>query len=147
MSLKKKFKTDAKQANDGVWFDYPNQPNEDGTVPGFKLRRKGSQNKEYAKAMREFTQNNTNEDGVIDISDMPEAEAEQVEVNVFVDGLLVEWRNFQPEDDGKALDFSADNARMIFSDPDWFDLRADLSKRCGHADAYKAAKLKVEAKN
>lgn len=59
----------------------------------------------------------------------------------------MDWRNFQPDDDGKVLEFSKDNARAIFGDPDWFDLRGDLAKRCGHADAYKTAQLRAEAKN
>lgn len=147
MSLKKKFKTDAALANDGVWFDYPAQPNEDGTVPGFKLARKGSQNKAYTKAMREFTQAHTDEEGNYDTDNLTEEDAEAVELNVFVDGLLMEWRNFQPEDDGNVLEYSKDAAREIFGDPDWFDLRADLAKRCGHADAFKTAQLKGEAKN
>ena len=147
MSLKKKFKTDATAANDGVWFDYPGQPNEDGTVPGFKLARKGSQNKAYTKAMREFTKAHTNEEGVFDTDDMGEEEGEAVELSVFVEGLLIEWRNFQPNDDGKVLEFNEANARTIFGDGDWFDLRSDLAKRCGHADAFKAAQLKAEAKN
>jgi hypothetical protein len=147
MSLKKKFKTDATAANDGVWFDYPNQPNEDGTVPGFKMARKGSQNKAYSLAMREFTKAHTNAEGEFDTDHVSEEEGEAAELEVFVKGLLIEWRNFQPEDDGNVLEFNEDNARAIFGDPDWFDLRADLALRCGHADAFKTAQLKGEAKN
>lgn len=146
MSLKKKFKTDAAAANDGVWFDYPSQPNEDGTVPGFKMARKGSQNKAYSLAMREFTKAHTNAEGVFDAPE-DDAEAEAAELNVFVKGLLIDWRNFQPEDDGNSLEFNEANARKVFGDPDWFDLRADLAVRCGHADAFKTAQLKAEAGN
>lgn len=147
MSLKQKFKTDTDAANDGVWFDYDGQPNDDKTVPGFKLARKSGQNKSYAKAMREFTKEHTTEDGITDFNDLSEAEAEAVELDVFVNALLIEWRNFQPDDDGKALPFSQENAKKIFGDLDWSDLYKDLARKCGLASAYKAKQLKAEAKN
>lgn len=147
MSLKKKFKTDTTAANEGVWFDYEDAPNEDGTVPGFKLARKSQQNKAYSKAMRDFTKEHTSEDGVTDFADLSEDQAQAVELDVFVNSLLVEWRNFQPNDDGKAMDFSPANAKKIFGDPDWTDLYRDLARKCGQATAYRTAQLKAEAKN
>lgn len=147
MSLKKKFKTDTTAANEGVWFDFEDAPNADGTVPGFKLARKTGQNKAYSKAMREFTKEHTTEEGVADFSSLSEAEAEAVELDVFVNALLVEWRNFQPEDDGKAVNFTVEAAKKVFGDPDWTDLYKDLARKCGQASAYKAKQLKAEAKN
>ena len=147
MSLKKKFKTDSNAANEGVWFDFTECPNEDGTVPGFKLARKTGQNKAYSRAMREFTKEHTTEEGVADFSDLSEEEAEAVELDVFCSALLLEWRNFQPNDDGKAMDYSRENAKAIFGDPDWTDLYKDLARKCGQASAYKSAQLKAEAKN
>jgi len=147
MSLKKKFKTDTNAANEGVWFDFEDAPNEDGTVPGFKLARKTGQNKAYSKAMREFTKEHTTEEGVADFSSLSETEAEAVELDVFVNALLIDWRNFQPEDDGKAIDFTAEAAKAVFGDPDWSDLYKDLARKCGQASAYKAKQLKAEAKN
>lgn len=147
MSLAKKFKTDNTAANEGVWFDYADTPNDDGSVPGFKLARKTSQNKAYSRAMREFTKEHTSEEGVFDISGLPEDEAERLELNVFADALLIEWRNFQPEDDGKNLPYSKDAAIALFGDPAWHDLFKDLSRKCGQATAYKSAQLKAEAKN
>lgn len=147
MSLKKKFKTDTNAANAGVWFDYEDAPNDDGTVPGFKLARKSSQNKTYQKAMREFTKDHTTEEGVADFSSLSEAEAEAVELDTFTASLLVEWRNFQPHTEGDNLDFSVENAKSIFGDPDWTDLYKDLARKCGQASAYKAKQRKAEAKN
>ena len=147
MSLAKKFKTDTNAANDGVWFDFPDAPNDDKTVPGFKLARKTSQNKAYSRAMREFTKDHTTAEGVADFSALSEEEAERVELDVFVGALLLDWRNFQPNDDGKAAAFSKDAAKAIFGDPDWQDLYKDLVRKCGQATAYRAAQLKAEAKN
>lgn len=147
MSLKKKFKTDTNAANEGVWFDFEDAPNEDGTVPGFKLARKTGQNKAYSKAMREFTKEHTTEEGVADFTSLSEAEAEAVELDVFTSALLLDWRNFQPEDDGKAVEFTRETAKAIFGDPDWTDLYKDLARKCGQASAYKAKQLKAEAKN
>ena len=147
MSLRKKFKTDTKAANEGVWFDYVDAPNDDGTIPGFRLARKTSQNKAYGRAMREFTKEYTTDEGIVDLSSLPEAEAEAIEVGIFTDALLLDWRNFQPEEDGDTVEFSKDAARRIFSNPDWSDLYKDLARKCGFASAYKAKQLKAEAKN
>lgn len=147
MSLAKKFKTDTTAANEGVWFDYADTPNEDGTVPGFKLARKSAQNKAYSRAMREFTKEHTTEEGVADFSTLSEDEAERVELDVFSSALLLDWRNFQPNDDGKEVKFTREAAKEIFGNPDWQDLYKDLARKCGQATAYKAKQLKVEAKN
>lgn len=147
MTLKKKFKTDTTAANEGVWFDYEDAPNEDGTVPGFRLARKTSQNKAYGRAMREFTKEHTTEEGIVDMSSLPEAEAEAVELGIFTEALLLDWRNFQPDEDGKTVDYSKEAAQRIFSDPDWSDLYKDLARKCGMASAYKTKQRKAEAKN
>lgn len=146
MSLAKKFKTDTTAANSGVWFDFTDCPNDDGTVPGFKLARKSSQNKAYAKAMREFTKEHTTADGVMDLDDLSEEQAEAAEVNVFVTSLLIDWRNFRPTDE-KDVKFTPEVARELFLNPDWGDLYRDLSRRCGQASAYRAAQIKAEAGN
>jgi hypothetical protein len=147
MSLKKKYKTNTAAANTGVWFDFPNDPNDDGTVSGFKLARKNSQNKAYAKAMREFTKEHTTDEGITDFDDLSEADAEAVELDVFTSALLIDWRNFQPDNDGKVIEFTLDNVKQIFGDPDWTDLYKDLVRKSGRASEYKNKQLKVEAKN
>lgn len=147
MSLAKKFKTDTTAANEGVWFDYEDVPNDDGTVPGFRLARKTSQNKAYSRAMREFTKEHTTDEGVADFSSLSEEQAEAVELDVFTSALLLEWRNFQPNDDGNAMPYSRDNAKAIFSDPDWSDLYKDLARKSGQVSAYRKAQLEAEAKN
>ena len=147
MALKDKYKTNSKLANEGVWVDFTDQPNEDGTVPGFKLGRKTNQNKAYARAMREFTKEHTTEDGVFDLSTLPEEEAEAIELNIFAAALCLDWRNFQPEDDGKVLDYSLDNVKLIFGDSDWVDFYRVLASKAGKATAYKIKQQKAEAKN
>lgn len=147
MSLKNKYKTNTKSANAGVWFDFPNSPNGDGTVPGFKLARKSSQNTRYSAAVRDFTKHHTSDQGVVDLSSVGNEEAEKVELDVFVNSLLVDWRNFQPDDDGKVVQHSKSEAAKIFENTDWVDLYKDLVAKCSAASGYKERQLAAEAKN
>lgn len=148
MSLKKQFKTNSAAANKGVWFGFPEFANADGTVPAFLVARKTGQNKAYGKAMREMTLSHTDADGVYDEEyfKQNEAEAEALDLSIFLTTLLHGWRNFQPEDDGKPLDYTPNNANKIFGDPDWSDLRTDLMVKCSANTAYKAVQIKGEAK-
>ena len=147
MSLKNKYKTSADKANSGVWFDYPDCPNADGTIPGFLMARKNNQNKEYSRAIRAFTKDHTSDDGEMDISGLSDEEAAEADLSVFVSSLLLDWRNFQPEDDGKEMKYTKEDARVIFGDPDWSDFYKDLLKKCTRGTAYKEKQLKAEAKN
>lgn len=166
MKLRDRFRTDTKAANDGVWVDFPEYHNGDGTpatyeedgktikteavphtVPGFKIARKSNHNTEYAKAMREVTKSVNTDEGVKSYEDLTEEQAEAVELDIFVTTLLMGWRNFQPITDGENMPFTEDNARKIFGDIDWRDLRSTLSIRSGQATNYAYNKEEVEVKN
>lgn len=147
MSLKSKFKTDTQAANEGVWFEYPEAANDDGTVPAFRVARKSSsQNKAYALAMREYTKELTSADGVATLADVDSEDEKAADLGVFVDSLLTDWRNFQPEDDGKVLDYDKAAARGVFGNPDWSDLYADLVRKSGMSTAFKRKQLDAEVK-
>lgn len=142
MSLSKKYKTDTKLASDGVWFEYKDQPNADKTIPAFKMARKSTtQNDKYAAAMREFGKDHSAED----LENMTNEQSLAYDRDVFLFSLLLDWRNFMP-DDKTVLEYSAENAATVFADPDWADLYADLIGKCGETTAYKTAKLKRDAK-
>ena len=145
MTLNKQFKTNSVAANDGVWFDFPDAPNEDGSVPGFCMSRKATQNKAYSQAMRDFIQNTTDAEGLT--KELTHDENASLDLDIFLAALLQDWRNFQPEDDGKSIDYSYDNAKAIFGDPDWSDLYKDLVIKCSQSAAYRTARVKAEAKN
>lgn len=146
MSLKKKYKTNAAAANSGVWFDYEDAPNDDGTVPGFLMARNGSQNRQHAKLLRESMKKHVDDNGVYRADDVTLEEAEEAEVTMFTGSLLLGWRNFHPNDDG-AVDYSEEAARKIFADPDWHDLRQDLTNKATKAANFREKEREAATKN
>lgn len=145
MSLKNKFKTDAAAAVEGVWFEY--SPNADGTIPAFKLARVGKQNKKYVLLMRAIGEKYAGANGLADFSSLSYEASEQVALELFIDSILVDWRNIQPEDDGKALAFTRENAMALLGSPDWADLYADLEEKAGRAASFREKVLQAQAKN
>lgn len=148
MSLANKFKTDTAAASGGVWFDYSSLPNADGTIPGFKLARMSKHNKPYLAAMRKLTDIfDTAEDGSITVPPAEEEKAEDAMREAFVSTVLVDWRNFQPNDDGVALPFSLDAARQLFADPAWIDLYGDLTEKARKNANFREKAQQAQAKN
>jgi len=147
MSLKTKFKTDADAARDGVWVEYTSLPNADGSVPAFKLARMGKQNRKYTLAIRDVAKNYQDENGRPDLSTADEAKAEAALLDVFVTTVLLDWRNFQPNDDGVALAFSQEAAREIFGSESWVDLYGDLTTKADRAANFRQQILVAQAKN
>jgi len=160
MQLRSKFKTDTQACNDGSWIEFDDFPNndavykEDGktlktaaTIPAFKMARKSSHNTKYAKIMRDVTEEVNTPDGVKKLDELTNEESQQVELDIFVSTLLIEWRNFQPDEDGVNLPYNIENARLIFGNPDWRDLRTTLSIMAGQAANYTHKKKETELKN
>lgn len=151
MSLRKKYKTNSTAANDGVWLKFADAPNANGTVPGFKVARRSTQNKAYQRAMREVANEYMTDEGKVDMSGLSDEAAEALELRTFVDTILLDWENFFPEatdeDDGKELAYTKDAARKVFSNPDWSDLLADINKRAGSQSSFREQVAKADAKN
>jgi len=160
MQLRTKYKTNTKSCNDGSWIEFNDFPNndavyeEDGTtlktpatIPAFRMARKSSHNAKYAQTMREVTKEVNTADGVKQLDELTEEESEQVELDVFVSTLLIDWRNFQPDEDGVSVDYNEKKAREIFGNPDWRDLRTTLSIMAGQAANYAYKKKEAETKN
>jgi hypothetical protein len=120
MSLKSKFRTSSALVREGVWFDL--EPNTDGSVPRFKLRRSGRANPFWGPIFREHTADK-------DMENISAEEDELITATVFAEANVVEWENFQPEDDGVNLEFNTDNARLILTDPDWVELLNHLQNK------------------
>lgn len=144
MSLTK-FKSDPTKATVGVWVEYP--ANKDGTIPRFRLARMNKQNRAYSKALRKSSEKFTADKGVLDFDAIPEKEAEDMLLNVFVTTILLGWENVQPEDDGKSIDFNENNAKLLLGDPAWVDLYDDLQAKAGNIARYRQEILEAEAKN
>lgn len=144
MSLKTRFKTDAVAASGGVWVDYSAYPNKDGSIPGFLLARVSKQNKRYQAAIRELTR-----DAAIGANGLPDTSAldDSALVEIFVRTVLLDWRNFQPNDDGFPLPFTEENAKQILLDAGWTDLYDDLVEKAQSAGTFREKVTENEAKN
>lgn len=142
MSLKSAYKTDIQSAVHGVWHSF--EKNSDGTVPRFKLARKNRVNKKYQAAIQELYKTLG-----LDKDEKAATEDQVLEgmVKVFVDTILTGWENFQPEDDGVAMEFNRDNALKVFRDEAWSDLYAELDRRAELSSEYRVKELAATAKN
>lgn len=147
MSLKNKFKTNSAAAGSGVWVIFENAKNADGTVPAFKLARMSKQNKGYMTAMRRITEKYKTASGEFDASRISDEEGEKILLEVFVDNVLLSWRHVQPEDDGKSLEFTKENALKLLADPDWLDLVTELRAIAENAHNFKQAAIEADVKN
>ena len=146
-SLASKFKTDSTIANEGVWFKLAQYPNEDGTIPAFKMARIGAQNKAYAKAVKRAGEKFVDADGEFDKDALTDEQQDELDLDVFVSTILLGWDNFQPNEDGKAVPYSAEKAREIFGNYDWIDLLRFLTKKAKEVTAWKARERKADVKN
>jgi hypothetical protein len=146
MSLKSQFKTDVNAARDGVWFNYPANP--DGTVPRFKLRRAGPQNKDFQAAVREVNRHFTDEvTGEVDIDALTGEEGTVKSREAFLRTVIADWDNFQPEEDGNSVAFSPEAAVSILGAPEWIDLVNDLTMKSNKGNNYRMKELESSAKN
>lgn len=135
MSLRDKFKSDPELSANGVWFYYKDQPNKDGSIPGVKLARISAANPRYMKL----------------VSDAADANSGKVpddkEDAIFVDGVLLDWANMQPNDDGVNLEFNRENALQLIGDKSWLDLRNDWRGKAVDIANFRAKELEARAKN
>ena len=124
MSLYKTFGTDTDLETKGVWCEFPT--NEDGTVPGFLLARMSSTNPKYQKAIEQIAKKHKQE---IELDILSEATAKPVMLAVFLDHILLDWRNVQTEA-GKNLPFNRANAEKLMKElPDLYTVLQDFAKR------------------
>jgi hypothetical protein len=145
MSLKSKYKTDVSAAREGVWVEF--EANSDGTVPAFRLARMSNHNRKFALAFREAVKKYAQGDGATDFGGLDEDTDTRISQDLFFETVLVDWRNFQPEDDGVAIEYSPQAARDILGEPDWSDLFVELNLKARDAANYRHKTLQAEAKN
>jgi hypothetical protein len=125
------FETNPRTAQEGVWFDYG--PNSDKSIPGFKLSRMSKQNKRYAAALRKRTRPHQRS---IELETIDEGLAERLFLEVFVDEILLDWRNIQRRD-GTVISFNRENALALLGDPRMIDLFEDLQAKAGKASSFR----------
>lgn len=143
MSLRKNLKTDTSAATEGVWFELAKYPNEDGTVPAFRVSRQSvTTNPRFAEAMQDIGGRELGADAKLS----PE-EAMKLDVDVFVNGILTDWRDFEPDEEGVKVAYSKEAALRVFSDPGWSDLKSMLVNKSGNASNYSMLQRDLAAKN
>jgi hypothetical protein len=139
MSLFKQFATNKDLETNGVEVQYGE--NDDKTVPTFIISRMSSSNKKYNKAIENATRPYRR---MIDMNIMPNEQAEKILQKVFIDVILIGWKNVQDEQN-KPIDFNSPNALMLFDKLP--DLYADLKVAAQTAALFRAECLEEEAKN
>lgn len=143
MSLIKKYAANEKLESDGVWFDYKDDPNADGSIPGFLVGRYSRLNKRFRKHSSALAEKHRDE---IEDKSLDEATDDRLGLELFIDGALFDWRNVQPNDDGVNLPYGRDNAIELLGNlaPHLLD---DLRKKANRASNYRAKELEKNAKN
>lgn len=138
MSLYKQFATDKNAEKDGVLLDYTT----DTKRPcRFRVARMSPTNQRYAARLRALTKPYERQ---IALDTLPPEKTREIQVNVFVDAILLGWEGVTDEN-GVDLPFSRENARKLFADlPDLFD---DLQGQASRAATFRAADLEDAAKN
>lgn len=147
MSLRSQYHSNADLANSGVWINFPNQANEDGSIPGFKIGRKSDQNKAFQIAIRNLAEKYGDDQGLVNFKTMTQEEIDDYDMSSFIEGILFSWRNFEPNDDGKKKKYSKKAAEEIFTDPDWRDLYIFLNAQSISNAEFKEKRRKAEAGN
>lgn len=142
MSLRSAFKTDNSKEAEGFWFEDTGVINADKTIPGFLLARASRSNPRFAKATEKLGKKYKRQFD----NDMVTGEfAETLNKALFLDTILLGWRNVQPDDDGVELPFSRENADKLFAElPDLYELLETSARR---ASNFRDAEIEDDAGN
>lgn len=127
------YKTDKSAEANGVWVD------EAGS--SFKLARMGGANTRYQRALSAAMKPHMRE---MQLGLLDEAVAEPIMRKVFIDTVLLDWKEVTDEDDAP-MSFSKDNATKLFDDLP--DLYARLREQAGSYANFRSAVLQDAAKN
>lgn len=150
MSLRNKFMANSALSNDGVWIDLEDYPNEDGTVPGFKLGRMSGQNKKYVAFLAEFDEPYLNDSGEPDYDKFGEAIADinrRRTREAFKTALLFNWRNFEMVEEGKKTKYTKSAVEKLVDGGDWDDLCDMLISRTMQTSHFQTPAGKASVKN
>lgn len=138
-NLFKQFKTDTKKEQEGVEIQYG--ANEDGTIPTFRVRRRGASNQQYAKVL---TRESMPYRRQIELNVLDEMISRSILMKVFCTAVLVGWSNVYDENN-TPIPFNTQNAVVLFNAlPDLYD---DLVVQSGKLELFRADELELAAKN
>lgn len=139
MSLYQQFKTDSEKEQNGVLVTYG--PNNDGSIPGFRLLRRNSTNQRYAKTLERETQQYRR---LIELGTLDNKISERVFMRVFCIAVLIGWENVQDKA-GKNIVFTLENAMNLFQElPDLYD---DLVTQSGKVSLFRESLVEADVKN
>lgn len=117
------------------------KPNDDGTIPCFRIARMSKGNVRYTKSIEARTRSHRKD--ILDKSLTNEA-AEEINLNVFCDSILLGWENVIGED-GKIMLYTWESAKKLMQElPDLYDL---LKEKAEDIDNFLSSNLEAEAKN
>ncbi len=124
MSLQDQFKTNKILETEGINIAYG--PNEDGSIPTFRISRMHKSNKKYMKALTKATRPYRR---AIELETMNEELAESVFLDVFCKTILLGWENIQDQN-GVNMVFSLVNSIALFTNlPELYeDLQENAKK-------------------
>lgn len=130
MSLRSAYKTNASKEENGIWFEDTGVINADKTVPGFLLARASRANPKFAreteKLGKKYRRQFENDLVTGDV-------AVRLNKELFLDTILLDWRNVQLDDDGKNLAFTRENAEMLFEElPDLYELLEQAARKASN---------------
>lgn len=145
MGLRSTFKTNNELERQGRWFDITSVKNANGTSPGFKMARMHKNNPEYQAAIERIAKDLRQ---AIDLDVLTEEIASPVMQGVFVDVILLDWRNVWDDSEGNGVEveikFSKEAASRLMAElPDLYLLLVDEAKKLANfRDAEVAAVTK-----
>jgi len=139
MSIFNQFETDQDAEKDGIWIEYGE--NEDGTIPAFKVSRMSKNNKRYSKALDRATRPHRR---AIELETLKDDTAERVFMEVFVDTILMDWKNIQTKQ-GSEIALTKEKALEIFNAlPELYE---DLQNNARKASLFRQEALEEESGN
>lgn len=140
MSLFKQFKMDPTKENEGVLITYG--PNDDGSIPTFRIARRSGNNQRYAKSLMQESQPYRR---MIDLGVLPQATSEKVFRRVFCSSVLLGWENVQDDETKQLIPFNIDNAMHLMQAlPDLYD---DLVAQSTNIALFRLTEVEDAAKN
>ena len=138
-NLFKQFQTDPEKEKDGIEVQYA--PNDDGTVPTFRIARRANFNVKYRKALENATRPVRR---LIELGSLDPAKDREIMMNVFITAILLGWKDVQDKD-GKVIPYNQANALLLFKTlPDLYE---DLNEQAGKASLFREESLESDSKN
>ena len=145
MGLFKTFKADNQLERSGKWFDLPVVVNDDGSNPGFLMARMSENNPEYQAAIERVS---PTVQMAMETGTLTEANSGPIMRKVFVDTILLDWRNVVDDTGefgvkGQAIPYTKENAdKLLQAVPDLFKILMTEAKKLGN---FRATEVKEAA--